>query len=122
MLVDLDYFFAQCEERRNPSIKDKPIVVCVYSGRTQDSGAVSTANYLARKYGVNSGMPIIVAKRKLKDLDAVFLPVDKKFYKQTCHRLGLLYLFLLRIIYLFSPVKVRPLRGPPFGRNLDRAE
>jgi DNA polymerase IV (DinB-like DNA polymerase) len=82
MLVDLDYFFAQCEERRNPSIKDKPVVVCVYSGRTQDSGAVSTANYVARKYGVNSGMPIIVAKRKLKDLNAVFLPVDKNFYKQ----------------------------------------
>ena len=48
MLVDLDYFFAQCEELRNPSIKDKPVVVGVYSGRTETSGAVSTANYLAR--------------------------------------------------------------------------
>ena len=82
MLVDLDYFFAQCEERRNPSIKDKPVVVCVYSGRTEDSGAVSTANYVARKYGVKSGIPIALAKRKLKDVDAVFLPVDKKFYRE----------------------------------------
>lgn len=82
MLVDLDYFFAQCEEIRNPSIKGKPVVVCVYSGRTQDSGAVSTANYIARKYGVKSGIPIVMAKRKLKNLDAVFLPVDKEFYKQ----------------------------------------
>jgi DNA polymerase IV (DinB-like DNA polymerase) len=77
----LDYFFAQCEERRNPSIKDKPIVICVYSGRTEDSGAVSTANYIARKYGVRSGIPISLAKQKLKGLNAVFLPVDKKFYK-----------------------------------------
>ena len=82
MLVDLDYFFAQCEERRNPSIKGKPVVVCVYSGRTEDSGAVSTANYVARKYGVKSGIPITVAKRKLKNVDAIFLPVDKEFYKQ----------------------------------------
>jgi len=82
MLVDLDYFFAQCEERRKPSIKGKPVVVCVYSGRTKDSGAVSTANYVARKYGVKSGIPISLAKKKLKDVNAVFLPLDKEFYKE----------------------------------------
>jgi DNA polymerase IV (DinB-like DNA polymerase) len=83
MLVDFDYFFAQCEERRKPSIKGKPVVVCVYSGRTEDSGAVSTANYVARKYGVKSGIPISLAKSKLKDVDAVFLPVDKQFYREV---------------------------------------
>jgi DNA polymerase IV (DinB-like DNA polymerase) len=83
MLVDLDYFFAQCEERRNPSIKGKAVVVCVYSGRTEDSGAVSTANYVARRYGVKSGIPISLAKSKLKDVDAVFLPVDKEFYREV---------------------------------------
>jgi len=82
MLVDLDYFFAQCEERRNPSIKDKPVVVCVYSGRTQDSGAVSTSNYIARQHGVKSGIPISLAKKRLEGIDSVFLPVDKPFYKQ----------------------------------------
>lgn len=82
MLVDLDYFFAQCEEMRNPAIKGKPVVVCVYSGRTEDSGAVSTANYIARKYGVKSGIPIALAKKRLKDVDAVFLPVDKEFYTE----------------------------------------
>jgi DNA polymerase IV (DinB-like DNA polymerase) len=83
MLVDLDYFFAQCEERRNPAIKGKPVVVCVYSGRTADSGAVSTANYVARRYGVKSGIPISLAKSRLKDVDAVFLPVDKEFYREV---------------------------------------
>ena len=33
MLVDLDYFYAQCEEKRNPAIKEKPVVVCMYSGK-----------------------------------------------------------------------------------------
>jgi len=80
-LVDLDYFFVQCEEVRNPAIRDKPVIVCVYSGRSEDSGAVSTANYVARKYGVKSGMPIFLAKKKLENTDAVFLPVDFAFYE-----------------------------------------
>ncbi len=80
MHVDFDYFYAQCEELRNPSIKDKPVVVCVYSARGNDAGAVSTANYNARKYGIKSGMPIKFAKEKLKGVDAVFLPVDHDYY------------------------------------------
>ena len=82
MLVDLDYFYAQCEELRNPSLKTKPVVVCVYSGRSEDSGAVSTANYVARNYGVKSGMPIFLAKKKLENVEAVFLPVDFQFYEE----------------------------------------
>ncbi len=72
MLVDFDYFYAQCEELRNPAIKDKPVVVGVYSGRTESSGAVSTSNYVARKYGVKSGMPLFMAKRRLEDLERGF--------------------------------------------------
>jgi DNA polymerase IV (DinB-like DNA polymerase) len=87
MLVDLDYFYAQCEEIRNPSIKNKPVVVCVYSGRTKDSGAVSTANYVAREYGVKSGIPISLAKKRLKEVDAVFLPVDYPFYKEISDKI-----------------------------------
>ena len=60
--VDLDYFYAQCEEVRNPEIRDKPVVICVYSGRSSESGAVSTANYVARGLGVRSGIPIANAK------------------------------------------------------------
>lgn len=86
LLVDLDYFYAQCEELRNPSLKDKPVVVCVYSGRTKESGAVSTSNYLARKYGVKSGMPIYLAKKKLENVDAAFLSVDDKLYEETSYK------------------------------------
>jgi len=86
MLVDLDYFFAQAEEIRNPAIRDKPVVVCVYSGRSEDSGAVSTSNYIARGYGVKSGMPIVQAKRKLENIEAVFLPVDHVYYDQVSEK------------------------------------
>jgi len=92
MLADLDYFFAQCEELRNPVLKTKPVVVGVYSGRTEDSGAVSTANYIARHFGVNSGLPLHLARRKLQNVDAVFLPVDFNYYKQISNEI----MFFLR--------------------------
>ncbi len=87
MLADFDYFFAQCEELRNPALKEKPVVVGVYSGRTEESGAVSTSNYVARKYGVKSGMPLFLAKRKLEGTEAVFLPVDHVYYDEISDRI-----------------------------------
>jgi DNA polymerase IV (DinB-like DNA polymerase) len=87
MLVDLDYFFAQCEELRDLALKDKPVVIGVYSGRTENSGAVSTANYLARRYGVKSGIPLFLAKKRLEGTDAVFLPVDHEFYEQISDKI-----------------------------------
>jgi DNA polymerase IV (DinB-like DNA polymerase) len=84
MHIDFDYFFAQCEEMRRPEIKNRPVAVCVFSGRTDDSGVVSTANYVARKYGVKSGMPIRAAKSKLAGVnDAILLPLDVPYYKQV---------------------------------------
>ena len=79
--IDFDYFYAQCEEIRTPELKSKPVCVCVFSDRGGDSGAIATANYTARKYGVKSGMPIMFAKKRLEEKkDAVFLPVDFDYY------------------------------------------
>jgi DNA polymerase IV (DinB-like DNA polymerase) len=84
MHVDFDYFFAQCEELRRPELRTVPLVVCVFSGRTAESGVVSTANYVARKYGVKSGIPIKIAKSKLADVsDAIFLPLDPAYYSRV---------------------------------------
>ena len=80
--IDFDYFYAQCEEVRKPELRDIPSVVCVYSGRDDDSGVVSTCNYEARKYGVKAAMPIRAAKSKLKDVGAVFLPTDIPYYQE----------------------------------------
>lgn len=77
--VDLDYFFAQAEELKNPALKGKPLVVGIYSGRTPDSGAVATCNYEARALGIHSGMPLAFAKKKAS-IETIFLPADKKAY------------------------------------------
>jgi DNA polymerase IV (DinB-like DNA polymerase) len=82
MHADLDSFYAQCEENANPSIRGKPVVVCVYSGRTEESGAVSTANYPARKYGVKAGIPIVRAKKLLDAIDAAFVPMNHPLYEK----------------------------------------
>lgn len=87
MHVDFDYFFAQVEEREEPKIKDKPVVVCVYSGRGEDSGAVSTANYVAREYGVRSGISIRLAKKRLQDVESIFLPVNHSLYDAVSQRI-----------------------------------
>ena len=82
--LDMDYFYAQAEERRRPMMKGKIIVVCVYSGRTEDSGVVSTVNYPGREIGIKSGMPIAFAKKRAPPADSVFLPVDREY----CERLS----------------------------------
>ena len=81
IFIDFDYFFAQVEEILRPDIRDKPVVVCVYSGRNEQSGAVATSNYLARSIGIKSGMPLSQALNIGKD-KAIFLPIRKDLYKQ----------------------------------------
>jgi DNA polymerase IV (DinB-like DNA polymerase) len=81
MVVDMDYFYAQCEELRNPSLKDKPVVVCMYSDRTLESGAVATCNYVARENGVRSGIPIFKAKELLRGKPWVFIRPDFAYYE-----------------------------------------
>ena len=85
--IDFDYFFAQCEEIRAPELITKPVCVCVFSDRGPDSGAIATANYIARKYDVKSGMPIQFAKKRLQERhDAVFLPTDFDYYSDMSEK------------------------------------
>jgi len=84
--ADFDYFYAALEELRNPELRGKPVVVCVYSGRSEDSGAVATANYKARELGIKSGMPNSLAKKLGKD-KAVFVPTDFNYYKEVSSRI-----------------------------------
>lgn len=81
--VDLDSFYASAEEARKPELKGRAVVICMFSGRTEDSGAVATANYPARVAGIHAGMAIINAKRMAeeKKIDAVFLPADMDYYR-----------------------------------------
>lgn len=85
MHVDMDYFYAACEERINPAFKGRPLVVCVYSSRGGGRGAVSTANYEARKLGIRSGMSCLEAKKLAPG--AVFLPVNFSLYEEVSWRI-----------------------------------
>ncbi len=84
--MDLDSFYAAVEEKRNPSIAGKPIVICVFSGRSADSGAVATANYKARELGIKAGVPIVAAKR-LANEETVFLKNDIEYYRDVSERI-----------------------------------
>jgi DNA polymerase IV (DinB-like DNA polymerase) len=85
--IDLDYFYAQVEEVENPSLKERPVIVCVFSGRTEDSGVVSTANYRARELGVHSGMPIVLAKKKLEGRNAAVIKMEHEKYEVVSSRI-----------------------------------
>ncbi|MCU1442659.1 MAG: polymerase [Cryobacterium sp.] len=58
--VDLDAFFASVELLEHPELRDQPVVI----GHRSPRSVVSAANYVARRYGVNSAMPMAVALRR----------------------------------------------------------
>ncbi len=79
--IDMDYFFAQIEERENPQFKGKPVVVGADPKEGKGRGVVSTCNYEARKFGIKSGMPISRAYKLCPQ--AIFLPVNMQLYKRV---------------------------------------
>ena len=72
--IDLNAFFARCEEIKNPSLEGKAVAI----GHDGRGGIVSTCSYAARKYGVSSAMPMFKAKKLCPHL--IILPVDYHFY------------------------------------------
>ena len=79
--VDMDAFFAAVEERENPTLRGKPVVIGADPKGGTGRGVVSTANYEARKYGVGSAMPIGEAWRRCRH--AVFLPPRGRLYGEV---------------------------------------
>ena len=78
--IDLNAFFASCEELLDPSLRGKPLVV---GGKSRRS-VISTANYEARKYGIHSAMPMQQAEKLCKDL--VIVNGHYAFYSDMSHQ------------------------------------
>jgi DNA polymerase-4 len=79
--VDLDAFFASCEQLANPEYRGLPVVV---GARPGHRGVVAAASYEAREYGIQSAMPISEAWRRCPD--AVYLRPDMNRYRQMSRR------------------------------------
>ncbi len=99
--VDMDCFYAACERLREPELRGEPLVVGMGYEQGDDIGAVATASYEAREYGVESAMAISEALDRLPRLDestddgpngsgdapdeqaGYYRPVDLDFYQSV---------------------------------------
>ena len=77
----MDAFYSSVEQMDNPNIKGKPVAV----GGSKERGVVAAASYEARKYGVKSAMPSILAKKKCKNL--IFVKPRFKRYKEISNQI-----------------------------------
>jgi DNA polymerase IV len=77
--LDLDAFYASVEEIVNPQIKGLPVIVVMGEDVTS-RGAVATASYAARAFGVRSAIPVAQARKLCPD--GVYLPVRHSLYRE----------------------------------------
>jgi DNA polymerase-4 len=73
--VDMDAFYASVEQRDNPELRGRPVIVAWRGKRS----VVCAASYEARSFGVRSAMPALHAERMCPE--AVFIPPDFVRYK-----------------------------------------
>jgi DNA polymerase IV (DinB-like DNA polymerase) len=97
--VDMDCFYAACEQRRDPDLAGEPLVVGMGYEGGETHGAVATASYEAREYGIESAMAISEALERLPrradaeggaatdaDTDTatgIYRPVDMDYYESV---------------------------------------
>ncbi|AXF57883.1 DNA polymerase IV [Salicibibacter kimchii] len=79
--IDMDAFFSSVEERDNPSLKGKPVIIAKHPKKTGGKGIVSTANYEARKYSVHSAMSAYKAYERCPH--GIFIDGNYRAYKKA---------------------------------------
>jgi DNA polymerase-4 len=89
--ADMDAFYASVEQRDNPELCGKPVIV----GGSSNRGVVCAASYEARKFGVRSAMPIVEAKRRCSQ--GIFVIPNMHKYAEVSNQ-------ILKIFEDFSPI------------------
>ncbi len=96
--VDLDAFFASVEQRDNPELRGRPVIVGGAGGEDA-RGVVSAASYEARAFGVHSAMSLREAYRRCPH--GVFVPVHGRRYQAASRE-------VMAILRRFTP-QVEPI-------------
>lgn len=89
--LDMDAFFASIEQRDNPHLKNKPVIVAGSSSRS----VTATASYEARKFGIHSAMPVFQARQLCDHL--IIVPGNHEKYARESKK-------IMDIISGFSPL------------------
>ena len=83
--VDMDAFYAAFEQRDNPDLRGKPVAV----GGASQRGVVATASYEARKFGIHSAMPSVIAQRKCPEL--IFVKPRFDVYREVSRQIRVIF-------------------------------
>ncbi len=92
MHLDMDAYFASVEQRSNPIIRGKPIIVTGRGSRT----VITTASYSARAYGIKTGMTVMEAMELCPDIIRIEGNLEKYIYT-TCRIRDILLSFTDRV-------------------------
>src|SRR6187399_2373922 len=95
--IDMDAFYASVEQRDDPALRGRPVVVAWRGNRS----VVCAASYEARTFGIRSAMPAARAERLCPD--AVFVPPDFTRYRTVSRQVREI---LLRHTDLVEPLSL----------------